>query len=168
MKKLLTLTMIVALFFVAACGSNNNGGSTGGNTQTNTPETTNTANNSNNSSNNAADEAIEELVPEEGATLLIWESKEERPFVEAIAKEFTEKYGVEIKFEEVGAGDQVNKLMTDGPAGLGADVVLFPHDNLGKAVTAGLVLPNDLDRKSTRLNSSHVKISYAVFCLKKK
>src|SRR5690606_41875090 len=25
-----------------------------------------------------------------------------------------------------------------------------------------------VDRKSTRLNSSHVKISYAVFCLKKK
>src|SRR5690606_40765912 len=25
-----------------------------------------------------------------------------------------------------------------------------------------------IDRKSTRLNSSHVKISYAVFCLKKK
>src|SRR5690606_41369635 len=33
------------------------------------------------------------------------------------------------------------------------------------------LLENDLegeDRKSTRLNSSHVKISYAVFCLKKK
>src|SRR5690606_4031943 len=28
-------------------------------------------------------------------------------------------------------------------------------------------LPIDQDRKSTRLNSSHVKISYAVFCLKK-
>src|SRR5690606_39922831 len=27
---------------------------------------------------------------------------------------------------------------------------------------------NQADRKSTRLNSSHVKISYAVFCLKKK
>src|SRR5690606_40673445 len=27
---------------------------------------------------------------------------------------------------------------------------------------------DSLDRKSTRLNSSHVKISYAVFCLKKK
>src|SRR5690606_41261399 len=26
----------------------------------------------------------------------------------------------------------------------------------------------EIDRKSTRLNSSHVKISYAVFCLKKK
>src|SRR5437868_9909540 len=27
---------------------------------------------------------------------------------------------------------------------------------------------HNLDRKSTRLNSSHVSISYAVFCLKKK
>src|SRR5207302_10909510 len=34
----------------------------------------------------------------------------------------------------------------------------------GRAV--GAVAPGD--RKSTRLNSSHVKISYAVFCLKKK
>src|SRR3712207_7923055 len=28
--------------------------------------------------------------------------------------------------------------------------------------------PRTLDRKSTRLNSSHANISYAVFCLKKK
>src|SRR5437899_9229141 len=28
-------------------------------------------------------------------------------------------------------------------------------------------LENELDRKSTRLNSSHLGISYAVFCLKK-
>src|SRR3989442_3664301 len=33
----------------------------------------------------------------------------------------------------------------------------------------GVVTPcHDEDRKSTRLNSSHVRISYAVFCLKKK
>src|SRR5690606_41368330 len=38
----------------------------------------------------------------------------------------------------------------------------FPH-HLGSA-NRGL----RRDRKSTRLNSSHVKISYAVFCLKKK
>src|SRR5690625_1418453 len=31
-----------------------------------------------------------------------------------------------------------------------------------------LVQPRGGDRKSTRLNSSHVAISYAVFCLKKK
>src|SRR3712207_7298962 len=32
----------------------------------------------------------------------------------------------------------------------------------------GLVGRRDQDRKSTRLNSSHANISYAVFCLKKK
>src|SRR5690606_39821931 len=37
-------------------------------------------------------------------------------------------------------------------------------DLLGKRHVSGLTE----DRKSTRLNSSHVKISYAVFCLKKK
>src|SRR5690606_40288403 len=46
------------------------------------------------------------------------------------------------------------------------------HDLGGDAPTLpGLEVPRlagDQDRKSTRLNSSHVKISYAVFCLKKK
>src|SRR5256885_6532904 len=32
----------------------------------------------------------------------------------------------------------------------------------------GRCVLQDLDRKSTRLNSSHLVISYAVFCLKKK
>src|SRR5699024_1326066 len=32
----------------------------------------------------------------------------------------------------------------------------------------GWDIENQVDRKSTRLNSSHVSISYAVFCLKKK
>src|SRR5205085_7388544 len=36
----------------------------------------------------------------------------------------------------------------------------------GHAVASGQ--PQRLDRKSTRLNSSHSQISYAVFCLKKK
>src|SRR3712207_7345265 len=35
-------------------------------------------------------------------------------------------------------------------------------------VGIGAVLALLLDRKSTRLNSSHANISYAVFCLKKK
>src|SRR5699024_11558429 len=33
---------------------------------------------------------------------------------------------------------------------------------------AAVMIKGDTDRKSTRLNSSHVSISYAVFCLKKK
>src|SRR5690606_40463197 len=33
-------------------------------------------------------------------------------------------------------------------------------------IVTGCIVCNSADRKSTRLNSSHVKISYAVFCLK--
>src|SRR5689334_24781708 len=38
----------------------------------------------------------------------------------------------------------------------------------GRATHQILGGPSGLDRKSTRLNSSHSSISYAVFCLKKK
>src|SRR5690606_41444482 len=43
------------------------------------------------------------------------------------------------------------------------------HARLEPSVRLGIRLVGQFpDRKSTRLNSSHVKISYAVFCLKKK
>src|SRR5437879_11031010 len=64
---------------------------------------------------------------------------------------------------------------------------LFPYTTLFRSARAGhearavaehvhahpllaqlVHLPRDVDRKSTRLNSSHRCISYAVFCLKKK
>src|SRR5690606_39291639 len=44
----------------------------------------------------------------------------------------------------------------------------LPHALLATLGVEPDALPARLDRKSTRLNSSHVKISYAVFCLKKK
>src|SRR5258707_6512728 len=40
--------------------------------------------------------------------------------------------------------------------------------NLKSRLRARLQLVGGADRKSTRLNSSHANISYAVFCLKKK
>src|SRR5256885_11830451 len=40
--------------------------------------------------------------------------------------------------------------------------------NIGRFYYLRLAYPAAIDRKSTRLNSSHLVISYAVFCLKKK
>src|SRR5207302_11388421 len=45
---------------------------------------------------------------------------------------------------------------------------LLRHRPLVERRPAGHQEVEGADRKSTRLNSSHVKISYAVFCLKKK
>src|SRR5258708_10240835 len=53
---------------------------------------------------------------------------------------------------------------------LGIEHVLLLDGDPGEIATLALYLPVALrlDRKSTRLNSSHQIISYAVFCLKKK
>src|SRR5687768_17868736 len=42
------------------------------------------------------------------------------------------------------------------------------YDMLGREDAGEVYLCGPIDRKSTRLNSSHGYISYAVFCLKKK
>src|SRR3712207_7089020 len=42
------------------------------------------------------------------------------------------------------------------------------HVAAARLTPASLTAAATLDRKSTRLNSSHANISYAVFCLKKK
>ena len=66
--------------------------------------------------------------------------------------------------------------MTRGRQRANGEGSIFPYRN-GYAAYAWVTTPDGArrrkwvygkDRKSTRLNSSHVKISYAVFCLKKK
>src|SRR5438445_8978663 len=42
------------------------------------------------------------------------------------------------------------------------------NEQVGRIIQFALDNPKKIDRKSTRLNSSHANISYAVFCLKKK
>src|SRR6266487_2270694 len=52
--------------------------------------------------------------------------------------------------------------------GLGQSAAALWGECQGTALYQVRVALADLDRKSTRLNSSHPSISYAVFCLKKK
>src|SRR5437868_7691622 len=51
---------------------------------------------------------------------------------------------------------------------LGGKISLAQRNPLDLRVNGRVELAVLQDRKSTRLNSSHVSISYAVFCLKKK
>src|SRR3712207_6873168 len=50
----------------------------------------------------------------------------------------------------------------------GGDVIVCLEGAALGMFGASVDLDQGLDRKSTRLNSSHANISYAVFCLKKK
>src|SRR3712207_7017381 len=66
--------------------------------------------------------------------------------------------------------EQADETQTDGKiAGYGKiggrDVAIVVNDFTVKGASTSAT---NRDRKSTRLNSSHANISYAVFCLKKK
>src|SRR6266567_5234065 len=60
--------------------------------------------------------------------------------------------------ERVGAGRELVRVLR---------ILELGEDGPGPLHRGGVVAA-DIDRKSTRLNSSHSQISYAVFCLKKK
>src|SRR5690606_42152886 len=54
-----------------------------------------------------------------------------------------------------------------GPCAVKSHLAPYLPRAFGGDGDVGMVSAATQDRKSTRLNSSHVKISYAVFCLKK-
>src|SRR3712207_7144063 len=51
---------------------------------------------------------------------------------------------------------------------VGGEATVAREQTLASAPTVSMTAMPSLDRKSTRLNSSHANISYAVLCLKKK
>src|SRR5688572_32515994 len=71
--------------------------------------------------------------------------------------------------EELG---QVARELVLGDRGAGPGLHLDEPRPATEGLNLGQILPaapsEHVDRKSTRLNSSHSQISYAVFCLKKK
>src|SRR3989442_11113030 len=68
-----------------------------------------------------------------------------------------------FEFEGLRVATGAVNLAALGTAGSNAVVLLLLDTQ-----HYGILTRSAQDRKSTRLNSSHVRISYAVFCLKKK
>src|SRR3712207_6957421 len=65
------------------------------------------------------------------------------------------------------ADPDTNRLTNDYYQEYKCDSCGYPEGGQAKAVQVSDE-KEEIDRKSTRLNSSHANISYAVFCLKKK
>jgi arabinogalactan oligomer/maltooligosaccharide transport system substrate-binding protein len=153
MKPWLLISLSVVLAFtLAACGGN-------AGKEEPAPEQTPAAEAPAAEKEDAATEEAAGLAPEDGAKLVVWESNEEKAFIEEVGKRFTEKYGVPVTVEVVGGGDQGGRLSTDGPAGLAADVLTMPHDHIGPAVKANLILPNDYFEEETRASSVEAAIT---------
>src|SRR3712207_7781644 len=63
---------------------------------------------------------------------------------------------------------QGRAAVADGSAGIVVGTHALLQEGVDFADLGLVVVDEQQDRKSTRLNSSHANISYAVFCLKKK
>lgn len=73
------------------------------------------------------------------ADLIVWEDKDKKSGIEEAVKAFEKENDVTIKLMEKAYGNQLEDLRLDGPAGTGADVITIPSDQIGTAVTEGLL-----------------------------
>src|SRR3712207_3679011 len=83
-----------------------------------------------------------------------------------LARHKAEEGRVSVRNIRRHAKQALDRLEKDGE--VGKDDVTGAEKRLDALTKKHVDLIDDLDRKSTRLNSSHANISYAVFCLKKK
>jgi arabinogalactan oligomer/maltooligosaccharide transport system substrate-binding protein len=76
--------------------------------------------------------------------LLVWMDNED--WAKALTGAFALKYpGVSVKYEIIGNVDARGKVSLDGPAGIGPDVFLMPHDHMGNAIIDGICEPFPAD-----------------------
>ncbi|MBQ9273401.1 MAG: extracellular solute-binding protein [Succinivibrio sp.] len=73
--------------------------------------------------------------------LLVWEDLQKAYGLTEAAAAFEKEFGVEVELREFRYTTSLDKLRLDGPAGIGADVFVIPHDRLGYGVVQGLIRP---------------------------
>lgn len=119
---------IVALVVLAACGSGND----------------------DDGDSDPVDEVVNNEGNEEtsdgdfsGSELVFWVDEGHLVGVEAAIAEFEALHNVTVRVEERMFAGQLEDLRLDGPAGIGADVVSIPSDQIPSAVVEGLLLELD-------------------------
>lgn len=153
------MVLIVAIslvLMISACGVKRS-------TTSNSNATSNNGNGTNQTQENDSVQSAEDIKPEEGAELLVWDSKDEKAYTDEVVKLFEQKYGVKVKIEEVAPPDQVGKLTQDAPSGLAADVLVIPHDHMGNASVSGLLLANDVFAEETTKNNTEASITASTY-----
>jgi arabinogalactan oligomer/maltooligosaccharide transport system substrate-binding protein len=78
--------------------------------------------------------------------LLVWEDIKKSNGITDAIKAFEAKYNVKVKVQEMPYAQQIEKLRLDGPAGIGPDVLVLPHDQVGTAVVQGLIAELNTDK----------------------
>src|SRR5689334_22539826 len=87
------------------------------------------------------------FLPATEGTLTIWADETRIGVITELGKQFTAKYNVPVRTQQVNFGDIRTGIKIAGPAGTGADIFVGAHDWLGDLVSNGIVAPLDLGDK---------------------
>ncbi|MDR1910134.1 MAG: maltose ABC transporter substrate-binding protein [Spirochaetaceae bacterium] len=76
----------------------------------------------------------------ENEALLVWLDNDD--WAEQVIAAFNERYpDISVEYQNVGSVDTRGKVSLDGPADIGPDVFIMPHDHIGLAILDGIVEP---------------------------
>ncbi|MTM41395.1 extracellular solute-binding protein, partial [Turicibacter sanguinis] len=124
MKKLLSLGLVASLSLtgLVACGGND------AETPAETP------------SNGSAETTEKPATSGEKVEIKLWLDDDD--YAAAIEPAIEAAYpNIDVVYEKVGAVDARTKLELDGPAGLGGDVFIQPHDGMSESILSNILLP---------------------------
>ncbi|WP_271396257.1 sugar ABC transporter substrate-binding protein [Neomicrococcus lactis] len=91
------------------------------------------------------------------ATLTLWTDAERSPALKDIAAKFKADKGIEVKLVVKDFASVRDDFITQAPTGKGPDIIVGPHDWLGKLVQNGVVAPVQLGDKASLFNPVAVK-----------
>lgn len=85
------------------------------------------------------DETSGESTEASSNELIVWEDVEKGEGIKEAVARFEKENDVKVKVIEKTYAQQIEDLRLDGPAGTGPDVLTMPGDQIGTAVTEGLI-----------------------------
>ena len=128
MKKLLSMGLIASLSLAGLVACGNDGGNE---SSTPTPNSSEQGSQTSDSNGSTSGDKVE---------IKLWLDNDDYGVAMEEALEAALP-NIDIVFEKVGSVDALSKLELDGPAGLGADVFIIPHDNMSSAINGQMLLP---------------------------
>ncbi|MFI6504789.1 extracellular solute-binding protein [Nonomuraea typhae] len=91
------------------------------------------------------------------ATLTVWADDSRAAMLQQIAAAFEKDRGVRVKIVQKAMGGLRDDFVSQAPSGQGPDMIVGPHDWLGKLVQNGVVAPLDLSAKAGQFTKAAVE-----------
>ncbi|WP_426302236.1 sugar ABC transporter substrate-binding protein [Arthrobacter sp. R-11] len=105
----------------------------------------------------ASTEPKKDLAAAGATTITMWLDAQRAPALKAVAAKFKADTGIEVKLVIKDFAAVRDDFITQVPTGKGPDLVVGPHDWLGKLVQNGVIAPLELGDKKSQFQDSAIR-----------